>query len=102
MVLADNFERKLQAIISDIPYKYYGLSYYGLSEIMACNFCSKLPANTIYYSGHKSKSGHFNRNSICMPLINKLHVEVKCERVLVLYLMLICDLFQILHLVSVI
>ena len=43
MVLAGNFEQKLQAIISDAPYKYY-----GLSKIMACNFHLKLPASTIY------------------------------------------------------
>ena len=41
-ILAGNFKRKLQAILSDAPYKYY-----GLSEIMACNFCLKLPPSTI-------------------------------------------------------
>ena len=43
MVLAGNVERKFQAIISDAPYKSY-----GLSEIMACNFHSTLPASTIH------------------------------------------------------
>ena len=43
VVLAGNFKRKLQAIISDAPYKYY-----GLSEIMACNFHLKLLASTIH------------------------------------------------------
>ena len=47
MVLAGNVEWKLQAIISDAPYKYY-----GLSEIMACNFRSTLPASTIFMSDH--------------------------------------------------
>ena len=42
MVLANNFKWELQAIILDTPYKYY-----GASKIMACNFCSKLPASTI-------------------------------------------------------
>ena len=43
MILAGNFEQKLHAIILDAPYKYY-----GLSKIMACNFCLILPASTIY------------------------------------------------------
>ena len=42
MVGAGNFGRKLQATISDAPYKYM-----GLSEIVACNFRPKLPAPTI-------------------------------------------------------
>ena len=39
MALAGIFERKLQAIISDTPYKY--------CRLFACNFCSKLPPSTI-------------------------------------------------------
>ena len=41
MILDSNFKQKF---ISDAPYKYY-----GLSEIMACNFRLKLPASTIIY-----------------------------------------------------
>ena len=47
MVGAGNFGRKLQATISDAPYKYM-YSLMGLSEIVACNFRPKLPAPTAH------------------------------------------------------
>ena len=60
MVLAGNFEQKLQAIVSDAPYKYY-----GASEIMACNSCLKLPASTIPIS---TQEGAYNRVCVrCEP-----------------------------------
>ena len=59
MVLAGNFERKLQAIISDAPYKHY-----GLSEIMAYNFYSKLPYIYILFWDNNNKIKNNKMKSI--------------------------------------
>ena len=55
MVLAGNFRQKYGSVISDTPYKQY-----GLSEITGPYFRLKLPASTIYLSPiHSYQTYHY-------------------------------------------